>query len=156
MCDKQFGKCGVVVNGAQGRSLLQAQRGTVRRGGGGRNADRLARQAPLAEEIARAQECYHRFLSFLGNDAQLDAAFLQVKNRLGARALGEDSLFSPIVLKRSRFSDQRQEIFRGERQLFFWSHKPSQLYVRVTRDKVLFPCPPWPAPQLILMGKPVA
>jgi hypothetical protein len=43
-------------------------------------APRLAGQTALAEEIPLAMDCDDRFLSLLGNNANLDLAFLNEKD----------------------------------------------------------------------------
>src|SRR4249920_392848 len=58
----------------------------------GRDTQWMAIEAPLAEELARFQDPDDRFLALLGQDSELDAAFLNVKNRIRHVSLLEDVL----------------------------------------------------------------
>ena len=58
----------------------------------GRDAQCMAIEAALAEELARFQNSDDRFLALLGNDCELDPALLNVKNRIRRLALREDDL----------------------------------------------------------------
>ena len=54
-------------------------------------------QAALAKEVAVPVECDNRFLSLLGDNADLDLAFLDVEDGIPPVSLGEDLLVLPIV-----------------------------------------------------------
>src|SRR4029453_11644274 len=55
-----------------------------------RQANRLAGERPLTEEVARAQYPHDRLLPSLGQHRQLDAALLNVENGVGGSALREN------------------------------------------------------------------
>src|SRR5665213_2549424 len=61
-----------------------------------RQAQRLADQAALAEELARPDEGNHRFLALLRRDYDLDLALLDVEDGVGRACLREDDLFPAI------------------------------------------------------------
>jgi hypothetical protein len=59
--------------------------------------DRLAGQASLAKEIARAQQGNHRFLALFGDDRELDFSFVDVENGVGWVALEVDLVVLRVV-----------------------------------------------------------
>ena len=71
-------------------------------------------QAAFAEELARLQNCDDRFLALLGQDRELDLAFLNVKNRIRDIALLEHMLifteFQYVLSRRPLW----REIFWGQ------------------------------------------
>src|SRR5580704_3625408 len=46
------------------------------------DAQRMAIKTPFAKKMIWSQHCHHRFLALLGNDRELDVAFLDVKDRV--------------------------------------------------------------------------
>jgi hypothetical protein len=48
---------------------------------------RLDGETPFAKKMTGAQDCNDRFLALLGNDRELDLAFLDVKNRVRGLSL---------------------------------------------------------------------
>jgi hypothetical protein len=42
----------------------------------------MAIETPFAKKMTWSQHCDHRFLALLGNDRELDVAFLDVKDRV--------------------------------------------------------------------------
>jgi len=44
-------------------------------------------QAPFAKKTARPQDCDDRFLALLGDDGELELAFLEIKDRVRDIAL---------------------------------------------------------------------
>jgi hypothetical protein len=83
----------------------------------------MAIEAALAEELARFQNSDDRFLTLVGQDSELDPAFLNVKNRIRHVSLLEDIL---VFLK---FQDCLARPYLGEEgfgiELFFgwFSHR---------------------------------
>ena len=73
------------------------------RGGAG-HAQRLAGQASLAKEVAGAQNGNHRFLALLGDDRELDLAFLDIEDGVGRVALQEDLVVLRMVGQRPSFA----------------------------------------------------
>jgi hypothetical protein len=59
--------------------------------------DGFAGQASLAKEIARAQQRNHRFLALLGDDRELDFAFVDIENGVGRVALQEDLVVLRVI-----------------------------------------------------------
>src|ERR1700731_2844779 len=55
----------------------------------------MAVQTSFAQELTWSQNCNHRFLALLGNDGELDLAFLNVKNRVRDLSLRENDLILP-------------------------------------------------------------
>src|SRR5487761_167125 len=66
------------------------------------HANRLAGEAPFAEEIARAENREDRLLARFGNHGELHTARFNVKNSLGGIALAIDGLGSPKFNNLSR------------------------------------------------------
>src|ERR1700730_15013091 len=80
-------------------------------GPSGRQAQRLADQAALAEEVARPEDRHHRFLALLGRDHDLDLALLDVEDGVGRTGLQEDDIALAIL------GDGAAVVHRGEKRL---------------------------------------
>ena len=70
----------------------------------GRNAQCMAVETALAEELACFQYSNDSFLAVSREDDDFYTAFLNVKNRIGNLSLGEDDMIFSIL--RNRFSTQ--------------------------------------------------
>ena len=79
-------------------------------GRGCRQAPWLAGQTALAKEIPLRMDCDDRFLPMLGNNADFDLAFLNVKDRIRRIPLQEDT----FILSIRRYGPTR--IHRGEKR----------------------------------------
>ena len=90
----------------------------IRKGGGGGHAPLLAREATLAEKVGRSQDSDDRFFAVLGNDGELDFALLNVKERIGGIALGENRLILTVGGDDSSFADLGQKGFGIEGRPF--------------------------------------
>src|ERR1700730_7165566 len=77
----------------------------------GCDATRMTIHAAFAEELAGPQNCHHGFLAMLGQNSQLDLAFLNVKHRFRDIALLEQVL---ILVK---FEDRFPSSDFGEKTL---------------------------------------
>jgi len=69
----------------------------------------LAREASLSEEISGSQNGDDGFFALLGNDGELDSAFLNIKERIGGVALGENRLILTVGGDSSPFADLGQK-----------------------------------------------
>src|SRR5689334_5895745 len=85
-------KWGVIAQHADSGALAQSDDGALGHSRGCGHAEQLSRQATLAKEISRAQDCHDRFLTLLGDDRQLDFSLLYVEQGVGRIALAKDDL----------------------------------------------------------------
>ena len=69
----------------------------------------MAREASLSEEISGSQNGDDGFFALLGNDGELDSAFLNIKERIGGVALGENRLILTVSGDSSAFADLGQK-----------------------------------------------
>src|SRR5580658_6389768 len=90
--------------------------------GSGCDAQRMAIETSFAEKMARPQDAHDRFLASLGNDGELDLAFLDVKDRVRDVALRKNNLTRPIIGNGSSAVYSREKRFGIERDLLFASH----------------------------------
>ena len=82
-----------------------------------RQANRLAGERPLTEEVAGAQHPHDRLLAGLGQHRQLHAPVLNVEDGVGRIALREDDRGWFVVHERSRHPGRIEECLRVERVL---------------------------------------
>jgi hypothetical protein len=90
----------------------------------------LAGQATLAAEFIRPQECDDGFLALLGNDAELELAFLEVENRVRDIALREDGLSFLVSCNGLSFAHAGEKFFWIERSLDLLSHAGFLFFLR--------------------------
>jgi hypothetical protein len=78
----------------------------------------MAVQTSFAQELTWSQNCNHRFLALLGNDGELDLAFLNVKNRVRDLSLRKNNLAivfpSPTVARNNLGSNEALLLFLTE------------------------------------------
>ena len=87
--DEAIGKLRVVVQQADHLALGNAQRPGGVHGRGRAHAQRLAGEAPFAEEVALAEHRDHGLLAGGGEHRQLHAAALEIEDAVGLSALRE-------------------------------------------------------------------
>ena len=102
------------MDGPDHRLGLDPDEGGVRRGAGRRQIDRLAAEAPFADEAARPQHPDHALLALARHDAELDAALLEVIDGIAFAALAEDVGLAPVGRDRPADADRGQELFGVE------------------------------------------
>src|SRR5206468_12394723 len=83
----------------------------------------MAIQTSFAEKVTWSQDCNHRFLALLGNDGELDLAFLDVKNRVRDLSLRKNNLILPIFGYRFSFAHHGEKYFGIKRGFSFLPHK---------------------------------
>ena len=86
MGGEQLAEGRLVMQDADHLGLRHPHHFALDHGPGGRQAQRLADQAALAEELARPEQRDHRFLALLGRDDDLDPALLDVEDGVGRRS----------------------------------------------------------------------
>ena len=77
----------------------------------------MAIQASFAKKVARFENTYDCFLAPLGNDGELDLAFLDVKNRVRLATLRKNNLVLVILGYRFPIAHFGEKCFRLERSL---------------------------------------
>src|ERR1700730_4713020 len=87
------------------------------------DAERMAIQTSFAEKVTWSQDCNHRFLALLGNDGELDPAFVDVKNRVRDLSLRENDLILPIFRYRFSLARLGEKYFRIKRGFNSLPHK---------------------------------
>ena len=55
----------------------------------------MAIQTRFTKKLTKSEDCNDRFLALLGNDRELDVAFLDVKDRVRILSLRENNLILP-------------------------------------------------------------
>src|SRR6476619_8642816 len=83
----------------------------------------MAIQTSLAEKVTWSQDCNDRFLALLGNDGELDLAFLDVKNRVRGLSLRKNNLILPIFGYRFSLAHLGEKYFGIKRGLNFLPHR---------------------------------
>src|SRR6185503_17285869 len=97
MSHEQLGEGRLGVKEVQHLGLAHPYDLALGHGLGGRQTQRLADQAALAEELARLQDPDHRLLALLGRDHDLDLALLDIEDRVRFSRLREDYLLAAQV-----------------------------------------------------------
>jgi len=87
-----LGKLWLVMEHADDRRFVEPHDGAFCHCRGCRQAQWLARQTALANEIPLPMDCDNGFLPLFGDNADLDLALLNVKDRIGGVALGKNDL----------------------------------------------------------------
>ena len=84
---EQLGKVRLVVNGGDHGRFGNSRDHAFFHRGGRRDAEGVPIQAPFAKKAAGSKDCDDRFLALLGDDGELELAFLEIKDRIRDIAL---------------------------------------------------------------------
>ena len=103
---EHLGKGGLIAEHANHGLLFDFEDRRLRERDGRGHVQWLARQASLAEEVARAQYRDDSFLALLGYHAELDLAALDIEDAIGGIALPKDDLLPLVFLGRSSRPDR--------------------------------------------------
>src|SRR5947208_6669541 len=113
---EHLGEYRLVMKHAKNRVLLDPHDLALRQRRGARHAPGLCGQASFAAKFIGPEDCNHGLLAVLGNDGELDLAFLDVKNAIRDVPLREDFLILAIYGNHSSLANFGKE--------FFWLKSP--------------------------------
>ena len=120
----------LLVQRADHLAFLDPQNRRRHDGRGGAHAQRLSRQAPLAEEVARAEDGHHRLLPCRGQHGELHAAILEIEHAVCLRPLSEHGRAAAEADDAARHAGRLQERVNVERCRCrsdrFWRETASQ------------------------------
>src|SRR5436309_3521988 len=89
------------------------------------DAQRMAIQTRFTKKLTRSEDCNDRFLALLGNDRELELAFLDVKNRVRDLSLRKNNLILPIFGYRFSLAHLGENFFGIKRGFNSLPHKGS-------------------------------
>src|SRR5216684_7831902 len=115
------------MNGGDHGRLLYASNHAFIDGPGCCDAQRMAIQTSFAKKVAGSQDRDDCLLALLGNDRELDLAFLDVKNRVRDLSLRKNNLILPIFGYRFSLAHLGEKYFGIKRGLTSLPHNHSPL-----------------------------